>query len=73
LRVYDIRAVIETLADEDRCWNCGVYLVLRWYGFGRIEGRAIGLVANNSMHLAGAIDSDSADKAARFINFVRRI
>jgi acetyl-CoA carboxylase carboxyltransferase component len=34
---------------------------------GRIEGRAIGIVANNPMHLGGAIDSDGADKAARFM------
>jgi acetyl-CoA carboxylase carboxyltransferase component len=68
LRVYDVREVIETLADTDSV------LELRPH-FGRtmvtalirIEGRAIGLVANNPMHLAGAIDSDGADKAARFI------
>ncbi|NOT58526.1 MAG: ATP-grasp domain-containing protein [Deltaproteobacteria bacterium] len=68
LRVYNIRQVIETLADV------GSVLELRPQ-FGptmvtaliRIEGRAIGLVANNPMHLAGAIDSDGADKAARFI------
>lgn len=68
LRVYDVRKVIETLADADSV------LELRPH-FGRtmitalirIEGRAIGLVANNPMHLAGAIDSDGADKAARFI------
>ncbi len=68
LRVYDIREVVETLADA------GSVLELRPH-FGRtmltalirVEGRAIGLVANNPMHLAGAIDSDGADKAARFI------
>ena len=68
LRVYDIREVVETLADA------GSVLELRPH-FGRtmitalirIEGRALGLVANNPMHLAGAIDSDGADKAARFI------
>ncbi|MBI3245295.1 MAG: carbamoyl-phosphate synthase large subunit [Deltaproteobacteria bacterium] len=68
LRVYDVRKVIKTLADTNSV------LELRPH-FGRtmvtalmrIEGRAIGLVANNPMHLAGAIDSDGADKAARFI------
>ena len=35
--------------------------------FIRIEGRPIGLVANNPIHLAGAVDSDGADKAARFM------
>ena len=33
----------------------------------RVDGRPLGLVANNPMHLAGAIDSDGADKATRFI------
>ncbi len=68
LRVYDIRAVIETMADT------GSVLEIR-PGFGltmvtafvRIEGRPFGLVANNPRHLAGAIDSDGADKGARFI------
>ncbi len=68
LRVYDVRQVIETLADT------GSVLELR-RGFGagmvtalaRIEGRPIGIVANNPTHLAGAIDSEGADKAARFM------
>lgn len=68
LRVYDIRAVIETLADT------GSVLELRpAFGLGmitafiRIEGRPMGLIANNPKHLAGAIDADAADKAARFV------
>jgi len=68
LRIYDVRRVIETLADT------GSLLELR-RGFGpgmvtalvRIEGRPIGIVANDPTHLAGAIDSDGADKAARFL------
>ncbi len=68
LRVYDMRRVIEILADT------GSVLELR-RGFGRsmitalirIEGRPLGVIANNPMHLAGAIDSDAADKAARFM------
>ncbi|MGH7931733.1 MAG: acyl-CoA carboxylase subunit beta, partial [Candidatus Binataceae bacterium] len=68
LRVYDVRAIIETLADS------GSVLELR-RDFGltmltalvRVEGRPFGVVANNPMHLAGAIDSGGADKGARFI------
>ena len=68
LRVYDVRAVIEALADV------GSVLELR-RGFGpgmvtalaRVEGRPVGVVANNPAHLAGAIDADGADKAARFL------
>ena len=68
LRGYDMRAVIETLADD------GTMLEIR-RGFGhgmitafvRIEGRPLGVIANNPMHLGGAIDSNAADKAARFM------
>jgi len=68
LRVYDSRAAIAGLAD------LGSVLMLR-SGFGagihtallRIEGRALGCIANNPQHLGGAIDADAADKAARFM------
>jgi acetyl/propionyl-CoA carboxylase alpha subunit len=67
-RVYDVRAVIETLTDAD-----SVLELRRQFGRGmitalaRVEGRSIGIIANNPMHLGGAIDSDGADKAARFM------
>jgi acetyl/propionyl-CoA carboxylase alpha subunit/acetyl-CoA carboxylase carboxyltransferase component len=67
-RIYDVRSVIDTLADT------GSVLELRRHfgpgmvtAFIRIEGRPMGVVANNPMYLAGAIDSDGADKAARFM------
>jgi acetyl-CoA carboxylase carboxyltransferase component len=68
LRVYDIRAVIDTLADTGSVlelrsgWGPGMVTALA-----RIEGRPLGVVANNPTHLGGAIDSDGADKAARFL------
>jgi acetyl-CoA carboxylase carboxyltransferase component len=68
LRLYDVRAVIETLADTG-----SVLELRRGFGLGmvtalaRIEGRPIGIVANNPAHLAGAVDSAGADKAARFL------
>ncbi len=68
LRVYDVRAIVTTLADEDsllelrRPFGRGMVTA-----FARIEGRPIGLVANDPTHLAGAIDADGADKAARFL------
>ncbi|KAF0181275.1 MAG: biotin carboxylase [Caulobacteraceae bacterium] len=68
LRVYDIRALLHALADEG-----SVLELRRAFGIGiltafiRIEGRPIGVIANNPMHLGGAIDSDASDKAARFI------
>ncbi|MDP7603002.1 MAG: carboxyl transferase domain-containing protein, partial [Alphaproteobacteria bacterium] len=68
LRIYDVRQVIELMADTD-----SVLELRRHFGHGmvtaliRIEGRPLGLIANNPTHLAGAIDSDGADKAARFM------
>ena len=68
LRVYDTTAAMAGLIDA------GSLLPLRT-GFGvgihtalaRIEGRAVGLMANNPLHLGGAIDADAADKGARFM------
>jgi acetyl-CoA carboxylase carboxyltransferase component/biotin carboxyl carrier protein len=68
LRAYDVRAVIDLLADTD-----SVLELRRAFGRGlvtaliRIEGRPLGLIANNPSHEGGAIDSDEADKAARFV------
>ena len=36
-------------------------------GFGRVEGRSVGVVANNPMHFAGTLDIDASEKAARFV------
>jgi acetyl/propionyl-CoA carboxylase alpha subunit/acetyl-CoA carboxylase carboxyltransferase component len=68
LRVYDVRKVISSLADID-----SVQELRPSFGLGmvtaliRIEGRPLGLIANNPAHLGGAIDAEAADKAARFI------
>ncbi len=68
LRVYDIRHVIELLADEG-----SVLEIRRDFGVGmitaliRIEGKPFGLIANNPKHLGGAIDAAAGDKAARFM------
>jgi len=68
LRVYDVRKVILALADSQ-----SVLELRPSFGLGmvtaliRIEGRPMGLIANNPAHLGGAIDAEAADKAARFI------
>ncbi len=68
LRVYDMHTVIETLADQDsglelrRQFGAGIITALI-----RIEGRPLGVIANNPLHLGGAIDANAADKAARFM------
>ncbi len=68
LRLYDMRTIIDTIADA------GSVLELRAkFGIGiitafiRVEGRPMGVIANNPHHLAGAVDSDGADKGARFM------
>ncbi len=67
-RVYDVRRALELLADE------GSVLELRpafapgmVTALARMEGRPVGVLANNPQHLAGAITADNADKAARFM------
>ena len=68
LRLYDMRQIIETIADEGSVLEIrpkfGVGLIT---AFMRVEGRPIGVVANNPYHLSGAVDSDGADKGARFL------
>jgi acetyl-CoA carboxylase carboxyltransferase component len=67
-RVYDMRALMRLLLDTDAMlelrpgFGRGILTAL-----GRIEGRPVGVLANNPAHLGGAIDADSADKAARFL------
>jgi acetyl-CoA carboxylase carboxyltransferase component len=67
-RVYDVRRVIEVLFDTDsvlelrRGFAVGMLTALA-----RVEGRSLGLIANDPTHLGGAIDADGADKAARFM------
>ena len=67
-RAYDMRDAIAALADT------GSFLELRRgfgtgmiTGFARINGRAVGLLANNPLHLGGAIDAEAGDKGARFL------
>ncbi|MCF8147141.1 MAG: hypothetical protein K9J50_01165 [Sulfuritalea sp.] len=68
LRVYDSLAAVHALADTDSVlslrtgFGLGIHTALA-----RIEGRAVGILANNPQHLGGAIDADAADKASRFM------
>ena len=68
LRSYDVRNVITLMFDTDSVLELrprfGVGMIT---ALARIEGRPVGVIANNPNHLAGAIDSDNADKAARFL------
>ncbi len=67
-RAYDVRPIIDTLADEGSV----TFLRERFApemvtAFARIEGRAVGVIANNTVHAAGVITSAASDKAARFL------
>lgn len=67
---YDVRDVIKCIVDDSdfleiqELWAANIVI-----GFGRMEGETVGFVANQPMVLAGVLDCDSADKAARFIRF----
>jgi acetyl-CoA carboxylase carboxyltransferase component len=67
-RAYSVEPIIETLCDER-----SVSFLRRRFApemvtaLGRIDGRPLGLIANSTMHMAGAITSDAADKASRFM------
>jgi acetyl-CoA carboxylase carboxyltransferase component len=67
-RAYDVAPLIETLADE----GSATFLRDRFApemvtALARIEGRPVGVIANDTRHMAGAITSDAADKASRFL------
>jgi acetyl-CoA carboxylase carboxyltransferase component len=67
---YDIKQIIEHIVDN------GVFLEVHkeWaqnivVGFARLEGRSVGIVANQPAHLAGVLDINASVKAARFVRF----
>jgi acetyl-CoA carboxylase carboxyltransferase component len=67
-RVYDVRDVIRTLVDGGRLLEISP----RWArnmltGFARLDGRAVGIVANQPRYLGGVLDAEAATKGARFV------
>jgi acetyl-CoA carboxylase carboxyltransferase component len=67
-RVYDVRDVVRALADEGRMLE----FAPRWArnivcGFARLDGRAVGVIANQPHFLGGVLDAESASKGARFV------
>jgi acetyl-CoA carboxylase carboxyltransferase component len=67
-RAYAVRPIVETLADEGSV----TFLRERFApemvtALARVEGRPLGVIANDTMHMAGAITSEAADKASRFL------
>ena len=67
---YDIRNIIEPICDHQYFFEIQPHFAKNMViGFGRMAGRTVGFVANQPNYLAGAIDIDASDKAARFIRF----
>jgi len=67
---YDVRDVIYALTDESKFFEVQeLFAANIVIGFGRMNGETVGFVANQPMYLAGVLDCDASDKAARFIRF----
>ena len=67
---YDIRELILKTADEGDFFEIQAAFAKNIVtGFGRVEGRTVGFIANQPMVLAGVLDSDASRKAARFVRF----
>src|SRR6185437_12178570 len=65
---YDMHAVIEHVLDDGEfCEIHSEFAKNIVVGFGRVEGRSVGVVANQPMHFAGCLDIDASEKAARFV------
>jgi len=65
---YDIRRVIEGVVDDQEFLEVqSLFAPNMVIGFGRVEGRSVGIVANQPMQLAGCLDIDASEKAARFV------
>ncbi|MCE5178711.1 MAG: acyl-CoA carboxylase subunit beta [Porphyromonadaceae bacterium] len=67
---YDIKKLIEEVADENYFFEIMPQFAQNIViGFARLAGRSVGIVANQPAYLAGVLDIDASDKAARFIRF----
>jgi len=65
---YDIKTVIGSVVDDgDFLEVMPLFAPNLVIGFGRVEGRSVGIVANQPMQLAGCLDIDASEKAARFV------
>ena len=67
---YDIKDVIRHVVDDGDFFEVHEHFAPNLVvGFARLYGRAVGIVAQQPMHLAGALDINSSDKGARFVRF----
>ena len=67
---YDVVELIKTIVDDSDFFEVQEFFAPNiTIGFAKMDGRTLGIVANNPKKLAGVLDVDSSDKAARFIRF----
>lgn len=67
---YDIKDVVEPVLDNQYFFEVMPHFAKNVViGFGRLNGRSVGIVANQPAYLAGVLDIDASDKVARFIRF----
>ena len=65
---YDMHVVIEAVLDDGEFLEVhALFAQSVVCGFGRVEGRSVGIVANSPLHFAGTLDIDASEKAARFV------
>ncbi|MDY6050331.1 MAG: acyl-CoA carboxylase subunit beta [Corynebacterium sp.] len=66
---YDMNDLLRQIFDDDNILQIQENFAPNMIcAFARVDGRTVGVVANNPLHMAGCIDADAADKSARFIN-----
>ncbi len=69
-KVYDVRKVLEAVLDEESFLEVSSSFAHSMVvGLGRLNGRTVGIIANQTLHNCGAIDCDASDKAARMVRF----
>ena len=70
LQPYDMKEIIHSFVDNHEFFEIHeLFAANIVVGFGRLNGKTVGIVANQPLQLAGALDIDSSNKAARFIRF----
>ncbi|WP_290898247.1 carboxyl transferase domain-containing protein [Ferroglobus sp.] len=70
MKPYDVRDVIRAVVDEGEFFEIHPFFAPNAVvGFARIDGKTVGIVANNPKYYAGTLDVDSSDKIARFVRF----
>ncbi|MDN0199865.1 acyl-CoA carboxylase subunit beta [Streptomyces sp. S.PNR 29] len=69
-QAYDMRAVLRAVVDDgDLLYVKELFAPNIICALARVEGRSVGVVANQPLHAAGALDIDACEKAARFVRF----